>query len=164
MQGHCIPQQVHSQPELCVSSIQNFCGVDLVNHASSAACQAAKDTFITAKYKIENWFSKNANVLFSILEKNAAHLQHKLRPSHSSSERLKKANLWKMHAVCQQALESVPSPRGALVGLSPPNKVLSPPKPNRNMNLYKPLEVLSTFQYQAPPARTQIPPHERKDP
>ena len=46
----------------------------------------------------------------------------------------------------------------ALAGLDSPNKVPSPP--NRNVEHYESLEILSKFQYQAPSARTQSPPSE----
>jgi len=51
--------------------------------------------------------------------------------------------------------DSIPSPWGAMVGLSLPNKV--PSHPNRNMKHYKTLEILSIFNIK-PPGTNVIPP------
>ena len=55
---------------------------------------------------------------------------------------------------------AVPSPRGDLVGLSPPNKAPSSPKPN--MQHFISIEFLSNLNVKPPLHTHQAPPHKRK--
>ena len=68
-------------------SSQNI-AVSIWSTAQTMLHQAEKTRFEQFKCKTENWFSANAYVPSPLLE-NAAYLQHKLRPSRSSSKRLK---------------------------------------------------------------------------
>jgi len=57
---------------------------------------------------------------------------------------------------------AVPSPRGALVGLSSSNKAPSPP--NWNMKHYKLVEYLSNLNVKPPRTNVKSSPHKRKAP
>ena len=59
-------------------------------------------------------------------------------------------------------ISAVPSPRGDFGGLSPPNKVPSPPK-QKHKTLYFSW-VFVNFIVSSPPAQTQIPPAETQSP